>query len=146
MNKIAILYALLAVAAMSSTAYGKDVVPAPYRVTPDSVDHACALGAAAYAQVYLTNAGLFDQKKFDKTKTEVLLLAKKSVHKGMWESVYFMTLHQNDGKAINVVTVSTNTEDECAVEGVKTYVVSQQLGELPQQADLLAPPADKLLK
>lgn len=124
--------------AMNFAAAAKSDMPAqPYQVTPGSVDAACASGAAAYAQVYLTNAGLFDQKKFDADKTTALLLAKQPIHEGAWESVYFMTLHQNDGKSISIITVSTNTEDECSVEDIKTYVVSQELGRLPAQADLL---------
>lgn len=114
--------------------------PSPYQVVSGSTDSACAVGAAAYAQVHLTNAGLFDQSKLDTEKTKVLLLAKKPIHKGMSESVYFMTLFQNDGKSISIITVSTNTEDECSVEDIKTYVVSHQLGHLPKQADLLSAP------
>jgi hypothetical protein len=140
MRKIVFSCALVASAAMSFAACAGNKVPAPYQVKPGSPDRACALGAAAYAQVYLTNAGLFDQKKIDSDKTDVVLLAKKPLHGGMWESVYFMTLHQHDGKSIEIVTVSTNTADECAVEDVKTYVVSHQLGELPEQADLSKSP------
>ncbi len=133
--------ALVLGTAMACAATAKSQVPPqPYQVKPGSTDSACASGAAAYAQVYLTNAGLFDQNKFDKGKTKVLLLAKKPVHRGMWESVYFMTLYQNDGKSVSIITVSTNTEDECSVEDIKTYVVSHQLGHLPEQADLLNSP------
>lgn len=119
-------------AAMAACA-SESSVPEAYRVAPQGTDHACALGASAYAQVDLTNAGLFDQKKLDQDKTQVTLLAKKALGKDMWESVYFMKLFQNDGKSIDVVTVSTNTPQECSVEGVKTYVVSHAFGELPAQ-------------
>jgi hypothetical protein len=139
MSKIVFSCALIAGAALSSAASAGNQVPAPYQVPPGSPERTCALGAAAYAQVYLTNAGLFDQKKVDSDRTDVVLLAKKPLRAGAWESVYFMTLHQHDGKSIDIVTVSTNTADECAVEDVKTYVVSHQLGKLPEQADLSAP-------
>lgn len=140
MKKLALLCGLIVGAMSFAACAGNDAenqVPAPYRVNPASTDHACALGAAAYAQVELTNAGLFDQKQLDRDKTEVLLLAKKPIHKDMWESIYFVTLRQHDGKSISLVMVSTNTADECSVEAVKTYVVSHQFGDLPEQADLL---------
>lgn len=133
MKNLSCLLVLLAAAIVSMTACAANKAPPPYRVTADSTDHACALGAAAYAQVYLTNAGLFDQTRYDADKTDVLLLAKKPVTDDLWESVYFMTLHQKDGKSVSIITVSTNTSDECSVEDIKTYVVSDQFGELPPQ-------------
>lgn len=132
---------VLGVAMTCAATAGSHAPSKPYQVSPGSIDQACAFGAAAYAQVYLTNADLFDQSKFDKDKTKVLLLARKPIHKDMWESVYFMTLYQNDGKSISIITVSTNTEDECSVEDLKTYVVSREFGHLPEQADLLQPTA-----
>ncbi len=143
MKSVVCLLALIAGVALSVTAWAENPVPAPYRVAADSTDHACALGAAAYAQVHLTNAGLFDQKQYEADKTKVLLLAKKSVGNDLWETVYFMTLHQSDGKSVNVVTVSTNTHDECAVEDTKTYVVSDEFGELPAQMVSVDTPASK---
>lgn len=137
MKSPALLCSLLVGICLPLAGRAESKAPAPYEMKPGSVDRACARGASNYAQVYLTNAGLLDQNKVDDDKTEALLLARQPIHPGMWESIYFMTLHQHDGKAISIITVSTNTEDECSVEDIKTYVVSQQLGVLPAQADLL---------
>lgn len=137
MKMPALLCALLVGICLPPAGRAESKAPAPYEMKPGSVDRACARSASNYAQVHLTNAGLLDQNKVDDNKTEALLLARKPIHPGMWESVYFMTLHQHDGKAISIITVSTHTEGECSVEDIKTYVVSRQLGTLPAQANLL---------
>ncbi len=63
---------LFSAAVMSMAACAANKVPPAYRVAADSTDHACTLGAAACAQVYLTNAGLFDQTRCDADKTCVV--------------------------------------------------------------------------
>lgn len=134
MSRVGLLCAVVAATFAVSCAFAAPKRPAdPYAVAPRTTDWLCAMNTADLAQVYLTNAGLIDQTKVDFHQTEVQLLLKKSLGAGRFEQVFFMTLRPTGGKPVSIVTVSTTESDgECpGTDGVKVYVVSQELGKLP---------------
>ena len=98
------------------------------------------MNTSDFAQVSLTDAGLIDQTKVDYHKTEVRLLLKKSFGGGRYEQVFYMTLHQSDGKSISIITDSTTESDgECPGSGVKIFVVSHALGKWPSHEWVFPP-------
>ena len=124
--------ALLASSFAASTLAAKTVHDS-HAVAPRTTDWLCAMNTSDLAQVYLTDAGLIDQTKVDYHKTEVRLLLKKSFGGGRYEQVFYVTLHQSDGKSISIITDSTTESDgECpGTDGVKIFVVSRELGKWP---------------
>jgi hypothetical protein len=103
----------------------------PIGSPPHSYEEYCAQATSHIAQVWLTDAGLMDLNKVDDKKTEIQLLAKKPLFKDIWEMVYHLVVHQNDGKSLSAVVVTTSYYGECPGDHVKTYVISKEVGELP---------------
>lgn len=135
MSCAAILAALVAPVALASKQASD-----PHAVAPRTTDWLCAMNTSDLAQVYLTNAGLIDQTKVDYHKTEVHLMLKKSFGGGRYEQVFYMVLHQNDGKSISIITQSTTESDgECPGSDVKVFVVSHALGNWPSHKWVLPP-------
>jgi hypothetical protein len=140
MKKTTVLSVALLAATFATSAFATKPAQDPHAVAPRTIDWLCAMNTSDFAQVSLTNAGLIDQTKVDYHKTEVRLLLKKSFGGGRYEQVFYMTLHQTDGKSISIVTDSTTESDgECPGSGIKIFVVSRVLGEWPSH-DWLLPP------
>lgn len=129
--KAALVVVLALIASTTIGTYASGATPTPYAVTPRTVDWQCAINASQFAQGYLKNAGLIDPSKVDDDRTFVRLLLKKSFGHGRYEHVYFMVLHQTDGKSISIITESTTEDVECPSQDVKVYVVSHEFGHLP---------------
>lgn len=112
----------------------------PYAVAPHTADWLCAQNTSQFAQGSLKEVGLVDPAQVDDDKTDIRLLLKKSFGGGRHESVFYMTLHQHDGKSVSIVTESTTESDgECPGSAVKVFVVSHELGEWPS-LDWVLPP------
>jgi len=124
---------ILASIALSATlsVQATDSLPPPYRVAPHGHDRYCAIATSQFAQGQLMRAKLLDPNKVVDEKTDIQLLAKKPLFKGIWEAIYHLVLHQNDGKSLSVVVVTTSYYGECPGDDIKTYVISQELGKLP---------------
>lgn len=126
--------------AFTASAFAAKPAQDLHAIGPRTIDWLCAMNTSDFAQVSLTNAGLIDQTKVDYHKTEVQLLLKKTFGGGRYEQVFYMTLHQTDGKSISIVTDSTTESDgECPGSDIKIFVVSQVLGEWPSH-DWVLPP------
>lgn len=111
----------------------------PYAVKPQTVDWQCAINTSQIVQGQLKELGLIDPAKVDDKRTEVRMLLKHAFGGGRYEQVYLMTLHETGGRTVSVVTESTTEADECPGSGVKTFVVSHELGEWPS-LDWVLPP------
>jgi hypothetical protein len=129
--KYLLLAALAFVPTLGARAADQAHVSSPYRVAPRGHDEYCARASANFSQVSLENAGIIEKNSIDIPRTEVQLLAKKRLFKDIWELVYHLVLHQNDGKSLAVIVVTTSYYGECPGDAVKTYVVSKDVGELP---------------
>lgn len=119
--------------AFSFAAVAGAIPPAPYQLSADSHDYKCALALSHFVEDQLTDQGLFDAAERDRTRTDVLLLAREKLTDELTKYVYRMTLYAKDGTSLDVVVVGTGNAQECpAGVGLKTYVVSAAMGELPQ--------------
>jgi hypothetical protein len=84
--------------------------------------------AASMAFVHLKNAGLTDSYKTLHKQISVTRIASQRVGKDLYRQVHRVTLPQVGGKAIDVLTVSDASSQECSMDEVEVFVVSQRLG------------------
>jgi hypothetical protein len=140
MKKVTMLCAAMLAATLAPIAFAAKEAHDPHAVAPHSADWVCAQNTSQLAQGFLKDAGLIDPAKVDDRKTEMRLLLKKSFGGGRYEQVFYLVLHQNDGKSINLIAQSTTESDgECPGSGIKVFVVSHELGEWPTH-DWVFPP------
>lgn len=111
----------------------------PYTVKPQTVDWQCGINTSQIVQGQLKEIGLVDPAKVDDKRTEIRMLLKRAFGGGRYEQVYAMTLHETGGRSVSVIAESTAEADECPASGVKTFVVSHELGEWPS-LDWVLPP------
>ncbi len=84
--------------------------------------------ASNMAFVHLKNAGITtnDNVLWDHRKVE--RIASEKIGKDLYRQVHRVTLTENGGNVIEVITVNDASHEECSMSPVDVYVVSKHLG------------------
>jgi hypothetical protein len=83
---------------------------------------------ATMALVQLKNAGITSPEKIVPERTTVVRLATEALGNGLYRQVHLVTFVERSGKAIQVITVSDASFEECSMSEVRVFVISRQLG------------------
>lgn len=71
-------------------------------------------------------AGVTDPTKLDESKTKFLQLASEPIGKGVYRQVYDIAFYEKSGAAIEVVTSTRASWQECSLASVDVYIVSRK--------------------
>ncbi|MBN3722629.1 hypothetical protein G3N92_00300 [Burkholderia sp. Ac-20379] len=77
--------------------------------------------------VHLKNAGITDPTKVDESKTKAKMIASEKVGKDLYRQVYDITYQERNGNAVEIITSSEASSEECSMGGVDVYVVSKKI-------------------
>lgn len=92
-----------------------------------AADPACADWPANMAFVVLKDAGMIDESRIDRTKTQARRLASQRVGKDLYRQVHDITFHDKAGGEIEVLTSNEASSQECSMGSVDVFVVSRKL-------------------
>lgn len=93
--------------------------------TPDCSGIAGWPTSMAFSQ--MKNAGITDNDQLDFTKTRTVRLTSEKIGKDLYRQVYLVTFMRKDGHALEAITVSDASNEECSMSNVRVFVVSRQL-------------------
>lgn len=83
------------------------------------------------AFVHLKNAGITDSDRVDFTKTKTMRLASEKIGTDLFRQVHDVTFTERSGRTIEVIAVSDASHEECSMDDVTVFVVTQRLGTKP---------------
>ncbi len=87
--------------------------------------------AASMAFVHLKNAGLVSNEVLDFDRTQVRLIAQQKIGNDLYRQVHHVSFARIEGGAIEVITSSNASSEECSMSGVQVFVVDKVLGDEP---------------
>jgi hypothetical protein len=96
--------------------------------TGDNALALCVRDPINTAPVMLKNAGFLSSlQDIDESKTKATRLSANKVGKDLYVQVYDIIFHLKSGKAIQVVTRSNVSNEECTAGHIDVYVVSRKI-------------------
>lgn len=79
------------------------------------------------AESVLIDAGVTTREHVAESKTQAVRLASEQIGKDLYQQVYHITFHEKAGRAIEVITSSKASYEECSMGSVDVFIVSRKL-------------------
>jgi hypothetical protein len=100
-------------------------------VTPAQAKDPNCAGAdnwpAASAFGAMKNAHLVINDEIDFNRTAVTRISSEKIGKDLWRQVHLVRYYRKSGPAIEAITVSDASQEECSMGDVQTFIVSKKL-------------------
>ena len=77
----------------------------------------------------LKNADIIKNDELDFAKTKTVRLAYEKIRRDLYRQIHLVTFIKKTGEAMQVITNSDASNEECSISGVEAYLVSKRLGE-----------------